>query len=102
MALDDVAAHRVAGAERRLEVDARPGGELPSVERDSVSGTAWNVEPVAPTRLGREADAVDRDGAADLDSGAVAGASISRRTPSSPPVTATTDPTSRTIPVNML
>ena len=44
-----------------------PSASCPSAERDSVSGTAWKVRRVGADGLGREADAVDRDRATDLD-----------------------------------
>ena len=101
MALDDVAAHRVTGAERRLEVDAGA-----AVERRRASSAR-----ASPARRGTTSRSPSTDSAVrqtplteteppTSTSGAVRGASISSRTPPAPPSRATTEPTSRTIPVN--
>ena len=100
--LDDVSAHRVAGPEGRLEVDASAGCEGAERRARERLGDGVESEALRADRLGREADAVDRDRAADLDQ-----RRGRRRLDLEPdarrrrPSTATTDPTSRTIPVNI-
>src|SRR5205814_3869046 len=64
-ALDDVAAHAVAHAERALEVDARPGGQ--AAERGATERLGRRLDreaPVAPRRDG-EAGAVHGDALAE-------------------------------------
>src|SRR5213079_1936448 len=65
VALDDVAAHAVAHAERALEVDARPGGQLAEGGAPERLGRRLDREaPVAPRRDG-EAGAVHGDALAE-------------------------------------
>ena len=67
MALNDVPAHRVAGAQGGLEVDRRAAGELAERRAGEGFGNGMEDQPVCLDGLGREADAVDRDRAADVD-----------------------------------
>ena len=87
VALDDVAAHRVAGPERRLEVDARAVDELPERRAGQRLGHGMEASGAsAPTDSAvRQTPLIETEPPTST-SGAVAGASISRRTPSSPPV----------------
>ena len=78
VALDDVAAHRVAGPKGRLDVDLRADHEPPSVERRQGFRNGMEAQTVALDRLGRETDAVDRDRAADVDAAARSPAPRSR------------------------
>ena len=67
MSLDDVAAERLAGPERRLDVDLVAGRE--TAERGSAERLRHGVERdlVAVDRDDRQADAADRDGVAERD-----------------------------------
>src|SRR5206468_12878204 len=69
VALDDVAAHAIAHAERALEVDTRPGGH--AAERGAAQRLGRNVDreaPVAPRGDG-EAGAVHGDALAEREAG---------------------------------
>src|SRR5215218_6999395 len=61
MPLDDVAAHRVARPERRLEVHARAVDEPTERRARQRLGHGMEAEAGAADRLRRQADAVDRD-----------------------------------------
>ena len=100
--LDVVAAERLAGPERRLDVDAGAGRE--AAERRARERLGHGVEGDAPVgdRDRGQAAAADRDGVADR----VAGSRLGRLDlePQRRAVAAETRrpvPTSRTIPVNI-
>ena len=102
VALDVVAAERIARAQGRLEVDLR--ARLRAVRASCariVSGTAWKVSrPSATDVTVRQAPPIETESPTPL-SAAVSGASSSSASPSGPPSARTTRPRSRTIPVNI-
>ena len=64
-----MAAHRVAGAQRRLDVDRRTGRERAQCRPTQRFRDGVEPDPAFEERVGREADAVDGDRASDLDTG---------------------------------
>ena len=67
MPLDDVSTHRVTCSQGGLEIDRRAGGQLTECRSAERLGDSVKEQAAVSGGLGREADAVDRDGAADLD-----------------------------------
>ena len=100
VALDEVAAERLAGPQRGLEVDARPRPSRPSVAR-AASRARRRSAGASLDGLGVRQTPSIRDRVADADRAAVCRRASTRRTPSPSPRRPTTVRPRARCPVNM-
>ena len=101
VALDEVAAERLAGAQRRLEVDPAAGLEPPRVVSERVWFITSAAKPPPPTSVDGKAGAGDGDRVALRQRGGEPGGHPQADASVGPPRCASTDPISLTSPVNI-